>query len=140
MVDTTRRLLFVAAALSAFLGLCAAPRPALAQIAEPPPVPSDLSMHTITRLSVERSALLTQHDALQMRLDMERQNCSRTLNTDQGMVGACDHAGGDIARQIADYRAAVASFRTELDAAEAAKSPLPPNSAPAPGAMPKPAP
>ena len=133
-----RRLSFAVAALCAFLSLCAAARPARAQIAEPPPVPSDLPMHTITRLSVERSALLTQHDTLQMRLDMERQNCSRTLNADHGMVGACDHAGGDIARQIADYRAALASFRTELDAAEAAKSSPPPKPATAPNSGPSP--
>jgi hypothetical protein len=125
MAAKSRRLLFVATTLAAFLGLCAATHPASAQIAEPPPVPSDLPMRTITRLSVERSALLAQHDGLQMRLDMERQNCSRTLNADHGMVGACDHSGGDIARQISDYRAAVGSFRTELDAAEAAQPPLP---------------
>ncbi|HUC63332.1 MAG TPA: hypothetical protein VMF53_15390 [Alphaproteobacteria bacterium] len=128
------------ATLLALASVGAASRPALAQLAEPPAVPTDLPMQAITHLSVERSALLNRHDALQLRIDMQRQNCSATFNADRGPAGACAPMGGELAHEIRDYRAAVEAYRNELDATvrAARKPPSATSPAPAPSASPAP--
>jgi hypothetical protein len=125
-VPTRRHVRTAALALLALIGVLGQVPPAAAQIEAPPPIPAGLTRQATSQLALQRQTLMIQRDGLVMRIDMARQNCSRLLNTDHGLVGPCQDTRMDLAQEIGDYRAALAHYRLLLDTAERDK-PAPPS-------------
>jgi hypothetical protein len=113
--------ILVAAALSV------APMAALAQLAEPSPVPAAPDAE-LDRLTHERADLLARFDDLRARLAEHNARCSHVARTDEALTAACMTAQADVRQRLTAYKTQLSTYEADPMVVDARNVPsgLPP--------------